>query len=176
VLATVAGVAIALVPIVLTWVLAKQAKRQADLTQRMFEASHRPYVDLRIRGDSSFRGVGAFRLDFVLQLHGQVPALIDRFYVTVTPEASEKVLLSVDQDTVNGRRAIYPEEHLANDETPGLVVTVSGNRAFGINEKAPPMRVQATLEYRGAPETRYKTHVMWQGRYGDWAVVHNEVT
>jgi hypothetical protein len=62
---------------------AKAAADQAKITQSIFEAAHRPYVEIAIDTWSYVYRDDHFRLGFSLKNHGQVPATLIGWSVVV---------------------------------------------------------------------------------------------
>jgi len=52
------------------------AKAQADVTQKMFEATYRPYLEIVVGSDGTFTSSETCYVGFDIKCHGQVPATI----------------------------------------------------------------------------------------------------
>ncbi len=105
-LATVAGVVVAGVYAALTWRLAREAKRQASTTQRMFDATHRPWVEANFLADESFfLDADTYSFEIRLTTHGPVPAFLLGYTFVVREEGRLPVTF---ESEATWTRPLYP--------------------------------------------------------------------
>jgi len=59
----------------LTRQLASQARRQADVTREVFESSHRPWLNIFLKGDAHYTSANHFSATCSVKNYGNVPAV-----------------------------------------------------------------------------------------------------
>ena len=156
-ISTLLGLAIAPVYARVTLGLWQETKRRADLAQQVFEASHRPYVSLTVQWDQSVVGVDLLFFETVFENHGAVPAVISKWDV----RASRPDRGIGETGGSQGGLCVFPNRTLA------LPVKFEGD---GIWPSSLPIRIEASVEYRGAGERTYRTTLATQianGRFED---------
>lgn len=161
-LATVAGVIVAAIYAGLTWLLARQATRQAQITRLMFDATYRPWVSVDFQEDNFFANDSFYRFDIVVQTYGQVPGFLIGYRLTVLE--NEQVSMT-DASDPSWIRPLYPgnQKTLTIEKTPPtrpIVMPVPGS--------LPVVTVEFVLRYKGSSDRIYKTEFTMTGRYRDW--------
>lgn len=148
-------------------VLAKEitaeTRRQAEVSHRLFEASHRPYLELML-DEAQFSDEEQFMFRFSAKNHGSVPAVQLRWSV-VLRDADARVVA----DLASGITQVV---------FPGAAVDFEAKRAEGaMSSKIPQgLRVEARLDYRGPSEREYSTRFTaeWQRGHG-WQLLQDEI-
>jgi hypothetical protein len=124
-------------------------KRQAPITRAMFEASHRPYLNV-ILEDPQYEAAGMVCVVRV-QNQGTVPAVITRWRVTARL-ANET--LAVDPSAGDAPRAVCPGTH---ERLVRAVVTRPPT------ERLPrTILVEAVVMYRGVGTRDYSTRIVME--------------
>ncbi len=139
---------------VLLW---RATKRQATLTQRTFEASHRPYLSLRV-GEQGTTGAerDALRFDALIENVGAIPAEVTKWEVSATLMDLDGAHRPVEQ--AEGQRIV--ETLLGACLFPGREYPFQLEfRHPGIFRSSLPVRLLVTVEYRylGGSEVTYRT-------------------
>ena len=144
--------------------LTTETQRQAEVSQRLFEASHRPYLELML-DEAQFGDEEEFIFRFSAKNHGSVPAVQLRWSVVLR-----------DSD---GRVVADLTSALTQVVFPGATVDFEAKRAEGaLSSKIPQgLRVEARLDYRGPSEREYSTGFTaeWQRGHG-WQLLHDEIS
>ncbi len=159
VLVALGGVAVAAFYAYLTRGLLRATKQQADITQRVFEASHRPF--LLITAPAPTRLSGDLHWDFRLENKGPVPAILTAWQLTVRFEGHEIASQAVADTGVTF--AVFPGAteameplHIGND----LTKPASGT--------SKPMDLEAVVRYRGVGPTLYMTRTVYRYTMGPY--------
>jgi hypothetical protein len=154
-IATVAGVLVAILYAIFTGGLWKETRRQAKITQRMFEASHRPYVSINplwTTGDvdprTARRGIS---IEFTLENHGGVPAVVSRWQVVV----QHRNVTVAENDAGDFSLCIFP-----GGSEKVRPVKIAAEEAREIWNSPDPVSVDATVRYRGSYDRPYSTRVV----------------
>jgi hypothetical protein len=137
---------------VLLW---RATKRQTMLTQRTVEASNRPYLSMLAQEDEA---IGRDSLSFTVLIEnvGSVPAVVTKWEVSATLMDLDGKPERVEQ--FEGRKV--SETLLGACLFPGRECPVSVEFRYpGIWRTRLPLRLAATLEYRGPSENIYRTTV-----------------
>lgn len=76
---------------------------QADITRRMFEAGHRPYVAIQVEGNDIPKGPDAASLNVIIENVGTVPAAVTGWNVTCilrNAQGTQSALQQIDGQKV----------------------------------------------------------------------------
>jgi len=143
--------------------LATETRRQAEVSQRIFEASHRPYLELML-DEAQFGDEEQFIFRFSAKNHGSVPAVQLRWSVVLRDNDGRVVA-----DLASGiTQVVFPRGG----------VDFEAKRAEGaFSSKIPQgLRVEARLDYRGPSERDYSTRFTaeWQRGHG-WQLLQDEI-
>lgn len=163
---TLAAVAVAAIYAFFTHRLWQATRAQAEITRRMFEASHRPYVQVKIDIESFFNDPELYGLEFDIIHHGQVPAVLIGWAATITREQDRVRIERVSPP--DWRRTLYP----GGEKTIEVLAFTEGGAV--INQSAPPIRTTFALRYRGSHDTAYRTRVLIEGGHREWRVLDYE--
>jgi hypothetical protein len=140
-----------------------ETRRQAEVSQRIFEASHRPYLELML-DEAQFGDEEQFIFRFSAKNHGSVPAVQLRWSVVLRDNDGRVVA-----DLASGITQVV---------FPGAAVDFEAKRAEGtFSSKIPQgLRVEARLDYWGSPEREYSTRFTaeWQRGHG-WQLLQDEI-
>jgi len=143
--------------------LATETRRQAEVSQRIFEASHRPYLELML-DEAQFGDEEQFIFRFSAKNHGSVPAVQLRWSVVL-------------RDT-DGRVVGDLASRITQVVFPGAAVDFEAKRSEGaFSSKIPQgLRVEAKLDYRASSEREYSTRFTaeWQRGRG-WQLLQDEI-
>ena len=147
----------------LTKEIATETRRQGEVSQRVFEASHRPYLELML-DEAQFGDEEQFIFRFSAKNHGSVPGVQLRWSVVLR-----------DND---GRVVADLASRITQVVFPGAAVDFEAKRAEGaFSSKIPQgLRVEARLDYRGPSEREYATRFTaeWQRGHG-WQLLQDEI-
>lgn len=135
-------------------------RRQATLTKRAFEASHRPYLSLRVLKEDTDWADGDFvRLDTAIENVGTVPAEVTKWEVSASLMDLDGLQRPIEPEQVEGLRQRTRETLLGACLFPGREYPVRLEfRHPGLFGTPLPLRVLVTVEYRGGgAETIYRT-------------------
>lgn len=156
--ATLAGVAVATAYSIFAGLQWRATKRQADITQRTFEVSHRPYVTVTPQWGTATVNIDELSFECVFENHGTLPAVVTvwRLHVRLPDRdvGSEELSESDMRLCLLPGRTYTRRLHFEGD---GIWPT-------------PRVHVEAVVEYRGATDRVYQTRVASQiadGRFED---------
>jgi multidrug efflux pump subunit AcrA (membrane-fusion protein) len=149
---------------------AEAAAEQANITRQIFEAAHRPYLQIEMDRESSFfEDPDFFRLLFTLKNHGPVPAILAERQVTVKEEG-QLVAERRPAPTDSNRALFAGEEEIAfrfERMRPG-----SSTR----DRQRPGIEVDCTVGYRAPNNIPYVTRVVARStETGQWQYTAFEV-
>lgn len=173
------AVVVAAVYAFLTWQLAKAAKIQADAslkgaeaagqqakaTQLIFEAAHRPYLDVVIQPWSFYARPDFFDFAFLLTNKGPVPAILVACHAIVRLEGA--VVAERPPDQRDAAVALFPggePEELVFKRGSGQIIPLQGN-----------LELECRVEYRGFHEARYVTRIVARRTERGWKHVDMEI-
>ena len=137
---------------------AEASLKQAQVTQRMFEASHRPYLNVQ-PSRMLFLGRENFVFAFSLRNRGSLPAALVGWHAT----------LSRNGETVAERRR--DEADAGVTIFPGYSHEIEFQLGSGSGVVEPPpssLEIEVVVEYRGVPESHYTTRLSADTRAGSW--------
>lgn len=149
--ASIVGALVAAVYAILTGGLWWQTRQQARISRAMLEASQRPYLQVEpVFVEPTLGGL----VEFHLHNHGSVPAVATWWkFVLFNGDTA-----LVEQETEKpAALCVFPGQ--AMDPKPLILGPLLGLVVQRANADAVPLRVQATVKYRGLPNTRYETHI-----------------
>jgi len=149
--ATVAGVLVATAYSVFAAFQWRATKQQADLTQRIFEASHRPYLTTAVLEPTETGTHGRLSFAVVFENVGSVPADITRWEISGT-------LMDLEQHehVVDRREPLHnPEgESLGPHEQAVIELHFAGG---DLPNPPLPFRLRGMIEYRGLTRRIFRT-------------------
>lgn len=137
-------------------VAADAAAAQAESTRLIFEAAHRPYLQVVMdRTSSFFYEADFYRFHYTVENHGAVPAILTERHLIVRVDGQEVLRLQPAPES----RAIFPgdEPRLDWDQFQ-----------HGRPQQTPqvPIEVECTVRYRGLSGLTYMTRVVAVSRPG----------
>jgi hypothetical protein len=139
-------------------IAAQAGEAQAQSTRLIFEAAHRPYLQVALHGDSSFFFKPDFyRFFYTVKNHGPIPAILADRHLTVRMSGQE--VLQLPPAAAVATRAIFPggeirvEWELFQQGKPQEWPLV-------------PVEVECTVRYRGLSGFTYMTRVVAESRPG----------
>jgi hypothetical protein len=133
---------------VLLWLA---TKRQATLTQRIFEASNRPYVSLHMQ-EHGPKTLDVVSFTVLIQNVGSVPAKVIKWEVSAT-------LMGLDPvEQVEGQKVLETLVGACLFPSRDVGVCVEFQRP-GLLQQQLPIHVVMTMKYRGISERVYRTTV-----------------
>jgi hypothetical protein len=135
---------------------AEAAAAQARTTQQIFEAAHRPYVEVWLDSGSFWTSPEFFRLYVKLKNHGPVPADIIRW----------QAVFRIKDEIVGG---FGPADELLS-VFPDREQTLEGRVGVDAPEGQPPgpMEVELNIKYRGAHDAEFVTNAIIRGQSHQW--------
>ena len=180
--ATAAGVAVALGYSIFAGLQWRATKRQADITQALFETGHRPWLAITCnheqaclgRGDypasTKFVEIGQHQFGVAMENKGSVPAIVTKWRIVVERDGDEP---RVRESPTATETVIYPAvgESLARIEFEDRWERVKGLRGdtfvCGGGEKYKAeanrtIRLTAAVTYRGVAEKVYSTAAVYE--------------
>src|SRR5262245_20393625 len=125
----------------------EETGRQADVTQQMFEASHRPYVEIDIERASYVYRDDHFRLRFNLKNHGQVPATLIAWTASITTLGRARILSDRLPDRGDEAICVFPGRDTLLDHQQGT----------GPEQAGPEVEIHVTVQYSGRAGSAYHT-------------------
>jgi hypothetical protein len=135
---------------------AEAAVEQARVTRKIFEAGHRPYVEVWLDSGSFWTNPEFFRLHVKLKNHGPVPADIIKW----------QAVFRTGSETVGG---FGPEDELLSvfpDREQTLEARVGADAPEG--RPPGPMEIELNVRYRGAHDAEYVTNAIIRGQSHQW--------
>lgn len=132
---------------------ARAAADQAVIARQIFEAAHRPYVELMLSDSTRFDHAQAYEIGVQLQNHGPVPATLVDWDVTIRSSSGrlETVENVLPQDV---GRCLFP----------GRELTLRAARGAGYVTGTVGAQLSVTVRYGGTPATRYKSRIVVEDR------------
>jgi hypothetical protein len=156
-MAAVTGALVTAVYAFFTILLWKATKTQADITRRTFEASHRPYLSLRVSEQGTTGAErDAVRFDAIIENVGPIPAEVTKWEVSANLMDVDGAQRPVEQ--AEGQRIV--ETLLGACLFPGREYPVQLEfRHPGIFRSPLPVRLLVAVEYRylGGSGATYRT-------------------
>jgi hypothetical protein len=138
------------------------SRKQADIARQMFEATHRPFVEIRFFTASFFEKPEFHHISYKLINHGHVPAIVSSCQAVVTRNGAPSMQLG------RGRMVLFPSEHREVHE--------HGGETGMIDDDAASVVVTVSVKYTGAhAETPNETRLIANGRIRHWEIL-DEVT
>jgi hypothetical protein len=132
------------------------SRDQADIARRMFEASHRPFVEVQFAKGSYFERAQFYHLMYKLVNHGHVPAIVTTCQASVADDGNPVNLVS-------GHMVLFPD----GDRE----IRHQGSEGGVINPTAPDVVVAINVKYSGAHAgSSYETRLVARGRCDKWQV------
>lgn len=129
----------------------RATKKQAEITRCTFEASHRPYVNVRVQEPTDTGVQGGLSFNVVFENQGTVPADITAWEVRGT-------LMDLDghEQSVNLTEPIQCP--VGRSVAPRELATIELHFVGGGLPSPPlPFRIRGTVEYRGVMSWTYST-------------------
>jgi len=135
---------------------AEAAADQARTARQIFEAGHRPYVEVWLEEASFWTNEEFFRLRVKLKNHGPVPADIIRW----------QLVFRINGNIVGG---FGPEDELRS-VFPDREQTLEAYRGADAPEGRPsgPMEIEMNVRYRGGHDAEYVTNAIMRGQSHQW--------
>jgi hypothetical protein len=140
---------------------AHAAAQQAGTTQQIFESSHRPVLGLSINVTSFFVNDDHYRFRFLLENHGQVPAILRASKVVVRLDGG----VVLDRALPSEGRCIFPG---ANDDLE--VARVSSGQLGG-----GPVEVELLVSYVGFDAVERTSRIRMTGSFNNWTRMLTEI-
>lgn len=146
----------------LTNAIAQETQRQADVGRQIFEAAHRPYIEVTLEDAFFVRG-DLYRARFEMTNHGALPAVGITWTVTISHEGQE-----IATEGSTAMRVLFP----------------GGARVFVVDtgpeteEIEPPpglTTIAVEVQYGGVSGRTYATRATLEGRFRQWRVVSQEI-
>lgn len=171
--ATVAGVVVAAAYSIFAVLQWRATKTQADITRRIFEAGHRPWITVRAEEPVVIGVTERLSFALVFHVHGTVPGTVTDFDVkgvVIGGSGSEyHVPRSKPLRTPVGRS-------LAPGESEKIGVDFGGggpspDESFSFHTMAPhqvAFRLRGRIEYQGVAQQTYTTDFDCERRKGRW--------
>lgn len=158
-------VGVTVVYAIFTLLLWWATKRQADITQSMFEASHRPFVNVEPKEPTETNVVGGLSFRLVVTNQGTVPADITNWEVRGT-------LMDIDgvEQPVPQREPVQNPigRSLGPHDSGEIEVHFVGE---GLPNPILPFRLRGSVQYRGVGPWTFETEFdaervgeAWRGR------------
>ncbi len=142
---------------------AEAAADQARSTRLIFEAAHRPYLEVRLDPSSFYIGPDLYRLDVTVKNHGPVPAILDRWQAVIR-KAREKVA-GIGPELLE--RCVFPDVEVPLQMASHPMAFTPGLPPGEVTE----VGVEIDVTYRGFHAAPYRTYVSLTGSHGQWHVV-----
>lgn len=143
---------------ILTLLVAFQAKRQANITRKMFEATYRPWVEAVFDDGCVFHGADNYTFYIHLKNHGQVPAFLLKWQLLIFELGKPPLTLSSAKDWT---RPLYP----------GAARTIMVERSSPVpafTDYGPIVTVDFLLKYRGSHKSVYSVWFTMKGSAAQW--------
>jgi len=150
-MATVVGAVVAAVYAVFTLLLWEATRKQAEITRRIFEAGHRPYLTVRTQEPTDTRAQGNLSFKIVFENQGTVPADITAWEVRGTLmdlDGHEQPIDFIEPIQRPVGRSLAPRE---------LAAIELQCAAGGLPNPPLPFRIRGRVEYRGVTSFTYST-------------------
>jgi len=144
---------------------AKAAAEQARITRQMFEASHRPVLELTLHGFDYFNTADSYRLDFDVKNHGQVPAILTESRLVVRQDA----VVIVDRVAQGRGMCIFPSE-----EPEDLRFGEEGKDGAGQSPRS-TVEVELTVSYHGFDDEVRTSRLAVVGNFDGWRRMLTEI-
>lgn len=146
---------------------AEAALRQAGVTQQIFQAAHRPYVEARIGPEVSFfNGPDNFGYRFYFKNHGPVPAILTGWRAIVRHR--REVVAERAPDEADAGISLFTGESRPVEFRRGTDNTIL--------DQGEVSEVEVVVEYRGLNEARYVSRVVYSGRFQSWRKRIEQIT
>ena len=145
----------------LTKEIATETRRQARISQQVFEASHRPVLEVNLeRG--GFVDDQHFGFHFTVKNHGSVPAINVRS--TVVCRMDDKVVVERPSQVPH---VLFPGEERSFSAT--------SNTAYAVQPPPRGLRVEATVDYNSTAGRGYFTKFFFESEGSGWKLTHEEI-
>lgn len=159
------AVVVATVYAALTWRLARAATDQAGASRKaadaaadqalstrlIFEAAHRPYLQVEMDGVSFFTRPDRFLLWFTAKNHGPLPAILTDYHLTVKVDG--RLIVERRREPTESNRALF-----AGDDFP-FRFEEPPSGVSGLIEQSAGVEVDFAVGYRGFNNTPYVTRM-----------------
>ncbi len=139
---------------------AEAAADQARSTRLIFEAAHRPYLEVQLDPNSFFVTFEFRRLLLTVTNHGPVPALLENW------EARFR------QGPNAVGRSRTPEPGLC--VFPGRAAPLRDEAGQGPEQPGPDVDVEIEVTYRGFHDARYRTVLRVGGMRHQWHLIYQD--
>ena len=166
--AAVVGTAVAAVYAFFTLLLWRATTRQADSMERMYEASHRPWLRLRMSELEESSPQGDIVLEGMVENRGNVVADVVRWTATASVEKRKEVWVeNVDSPAASGMGFTFEDQPLVTEtvsDPVGKSLPPDGSLGLRFIIKAgpdtcDPIKIKAVLLYAGVSDRIYRTTV-----------------
>jgi len=145
---------------------ADAAAEQAYVTRQMFEASHRPYLEVRVQGRTFYARPELMSVVVLVKNHGSVPAMLLGWRTDV--RVGGQVIAHAESPDETG--CIFPD---SKDKELECAVGKGWSEA----RLHPEVDLDIEVAYRGFhPGIRYKTTIGVTGRADEWTELYVKVT
>jgi hypothetical protein len=146
----------------LTANIARETQRQVEVSRQVFEAAHRPYIEVTLE-DAFFVRADHYRARFEMTNHGAVPAVGITWAVTISHEGQE-----IATEGSTAMRVLFPGG--------ARVFVVDTGAENGANEPPPGLTtIAVAVQYAGTSGRAYATRATLEGKHQQWRVVSQEI-
>ncbi len=146
---------------------AQAAAEQAHVTRQMFEASHRPYLEVQIEQRSFYLRPDFFGLFLSVKNHGPVPAILLGWRAHI--QTAERLTVHQQPPTDEGL-CVFP------GNTAELSCTGDGTGRMDEGPH-PESDIYVEVPYRGFHrEVRHETKIGATGKFRLWRMLYEDVT
>lgn len=136
----------------LTNAIARETQRQADVGRQIFEAAHRPYIEVTLE-DAFFVRADHYRAQFEMTNHGMLPAVGITWTVTISHEGQQ-----IATEGSTAMRVLFPGG--------ARVFVVDTGQENGAIEPSPGLTTIAVkVQYRGISGREYATRATLEGKF-----------
>ncbi len=140
--------------------IARETQRQAEVSRQIFEAAHRPYIEVTLE-DAFFVRPDLYRARFAMTNRGAVPAVGVAWTVTISHDERE-----IATRGSSGTHVLFPGG--------GRIFSV-GTGSGGIETPAGLTTIAVEVRYGGVSGRSYATRATFEGKYEQWRVVTQEI-
>jgi hypothetical protein len=146
----------------LTKEIATETRRQAAVSQQVFEASHRPYLEANLT-EIWLIDEQRHRFKITARNHGSVPAI----------NVHWKLACGVGEDFLFTRSSVVPSVLFPGEERD---FRGKGKEpSTGVEQQPPDLRVEVTVDYRSTAGREYFTKFFLERDGSGWRVTHEEI-
>ena len=146
----------------LTHAIGRETQREADVGRQIFEAAHRPYIEVTLE-DAFFVRADLYRARFEMANHGTLPAVGITWTVTISHEGQQ-----IATEGSTAMRVLFPGG-------TRVFVLDQGLEADTMEPPAGDTAIAVEVQYASASGRAYATRATFEGKYRQWRVVGQEI-